>query len=142
MQISALDWIVIATYFAVLAAIGIVASFKVKDTDHYFMGKRRFGKLLLSLNLLESIRLDLDQPSGPLRVVAPTEGLVTLGIVAPEHRDTEPTRLDRLEAKHHLARGDVIDAVVLLTYLFVVSVHVAPARTDGALYPGLHPDDP
>ena len=47
MQISALDWIVIATYFAVLAAIGIVASFKVKDTDHYFMGKRRFGKLLM-----------------------------------------------------------------------------------------------
>lgn len=47
MQISALDWVVIISYFAVLAAIGIIASFRVKDTDHYFMGKRRFGKLLM-----------------------------------------------------------------------------------------------
>ena len=30
-----------------LAAIGIIASLRVKDTDNYFMGKRRFGKLLM-----------------------------------------------------------------------------------------------
>ncbi len=47
MHISALDWVVIIGYFAVLAAIGIIASLRVKDTDSYFMGKRRFGKLLM-----------------------------------------------------------------------------------------------
>jgi len=47
MQISALDWVVIIGYFAVLAAIGIIASFKVKDTNDYFMGNRSFGKLLM-----------------------------------------------------------------------------------------------
>lgn len=47
MQISALDWVVIIGYFAALAAIGIIASLRVKDTDNYFMGKRRFGKLLM-----------------------------------------------------------------------------------------------
>ncbi|HUZ45662.1 MAG TPA: sodium:solute symporter family protein [Terriglobia bacterium] len=47
MQISALDWVVIIGYFAVLAAIGIIASLRVKDTENYFMGKRRFGKLLM-----------------------------------------------------------------------------------------------
>lgn len=47
MQISALDWLVIIGYFAVLAAIGIIASLRVKDTDQYFMGKRCFGKLLM-----------------------------------------------------------------------------------------------
>ncbi len=47
MQISTLDWIIIASYFGILVAIGIIASFRVKDTDNYFMGKRRFGKLLM-----------------------------------------------------------------------------------------------
>ncbi len=47
MQITPLDWTVIIGYFGVLAVIGLMASFRVKDTDHYFLGKRRFGKLLM-----------------------------------------------------------------------------------------------
>lgn len=47
MRITTLDWAVIIVYFAVLAAVGIVASLQAKDTDQYFMGKRRFGKLLM-----------------------------------------------------------------------------------------------
>ncbi len=47
MQISGLDWLVVAGYFVVLAVIGVVASLKAKDTDGYFMGRRKFGKLLM-----------------------------------------------------------------------------------------------
>jgi Na+/proline symporter len=34
-------------YLAALVAVGIVASFKVRGTDQYFLGKRNFGKLLM-----------------------------------------------------------------------------------------------
>ena len=47
MQIGALDWLIVLLYFVVLAGVGIVASLRVKDTENYFMGKRRFGKLLM-----------------------------------------------------------------------------------------------
>lgn len=47
MQIGILDWLVIGCYLAALMAVGIVASLKVKDTAQYFLGKRRFGKLLM-----------------------------------------------------------------------------------------------
>lgn len=47
MQISGLDWLIIIGYFGALAAIGAAASFKAKDTENYFLGKRRFGKLLM-----------------------------------------------------------------------------------------------
>lgn len=47
MQITTLDWIILIGYLCVVAAIGIIAGFKVKDTEHYFLGKRRFGKLLM-----------------------------------------------------------------------------------------------
>ncbi len=47
MQIGILDWSIIAIYLVALAAVGIVASIKVKDTEQYFLGKRHFGKLLM-----------------------------------------------------------------------------------------------
>lgn len=47
MGLATLDWAIIIIYFAVLATVGIVASLRAKDTDQYFMGKRRFGKLLM-----------------------------------------------------------------------------------------------
>lgn len=47
MQIGILDWVVIGLYLAVLAAIGIAASRRARDTSQYFLGKRRFGKLLM-----------------------------------------------------------------------------------------------
>lgn len=47
MQIGILDWLIIAAYLAGLALIGIAASLKVRDTGQYFLGKRRFGKLLM-----------------------------------------------------------------------------------------------
>jgi Na+/proline symporter len=47
MQISGLDWVIIVAYFIVLGVIGVVAGLRVKDTGNYFMGKRRFGKLLM-----------------------------------------------------------------------------------------------
>ncbi|UCF37694.1 MAG: sodium:solute symporter family protein [Acidobacteriota bacterium] len=47
MQITTLDWTVLIGYLIVIACIGLLAGFKVKGTDHYFLGKRMFGKLLM-----------------------------------------------------------------------------------------------
>lgn len=47
MHIAAIDWIVLVAYLLFCAAIGIFVGLRVKDTDHYFLGKRRFGKWLM-----------------------------------------------------------------------------------------------
>lgn len=47
MGIRALDTVVVVVYFVAILAIGIVAGLKVKDTDHYFLGRRGFGKWLM-----------------------------------------------------------------------------------------------
>jgi Na+/proline symporter len=41
------DVIVIATYLLLTAGIGLYVARRVKDTTHYFMGSRNFGKLLM-----------------------------------------------------------------------------------------------
>jgi Na+/proline symporter len=46
-QIAFLDWFVLIAYLVFVAAIGLVVGLKVKDTDHYFLGKRLFGKWLM-----------------------------------------------------------------------------------------------
>jgi Na+/proline symporter len=47
MQLALADWIVIAFYFVAVAAIGIVAGLRVKDSSHYFLGGRGFGRWLM-----------------------------------------------------------------------------------------------
>jgi Na+/proline symporter len=47
MKISGVDLFIIVAYFISLLLIGIVASFRVKDTDGFFLAKRGFGKLLM-----------------------------------------------------------------------------------------------
>src|SRR5690242_10573416 len=47
MQLATIDWIVLVGYFLFVAAIGIIVGLRVKDTDHYFLGSRRFGKWLM-----------------------------------------------------------------------------------------------
>lgn len=47
MRLTPQDWIIIAVYLAVLIAIGIAASRRATDTAQYFLGQRRFGKLLM-----------------------------------------------------------------------------------------------
>ena len=46
-QIAAIDWGVLVLYLVGIALIGLIAGLRVKDTDHYFLGKRRFGKWLM-----------------------------------------------------------------------------------------------
>ncbi|MCC6859992.1 MAG: sodium:solute symporter family protein [Bryobacterales bacterium] len=46
-QIAAVDWAVLIFYLIAIAAVGIIVGLRVKDTDHYFLGKRRFGKALM-----------------------------------------------------------------------------------------------
>jgi Na+/proline symporter len=47
MKPGLLDWIIIFAYLLSLIGMGIVASRRVKDTKHYFLGKRTFGKLIM-----------------------------------------------------------------------------------------------
>lgn len=47
MKIGLLDWSIVGIYLVALAAVGIVASRRARDTSQYFLGKRRFGKLLM-----------------------------------------------------------------------------------------------
>lgn len=45
--LKTLDWIVIVCYILLITAIGLWANRGVKSTKDYFMGGRRFGKLLM-----------------------------------------------------------------------------------------------
>ena len=45
--LNILDWIVISGYIILITAIGLWANRSVKSTGDYFMGGRRFGKLLM-----------------------------------------------------------------------------------------------
>lgn len=47
MNIAAADWTVIVIYFVFIAAVGVIVGRRVKDTSHYFLGKRGFGKWLM-----------------------------------------------------------------------------------------------
>ncbi len=47
MLISTADWIVLIAYFVIVASVGVIVGLKVKDTSHYFLGKRGFGKWLM-----------------------------------------------------------------------------------------------
>lgn len=46
-QLSTIDWIVLASYLVLVLVIGAIASSRVKSTDHYFLGSRNFGKLIM-----------------------------------------------------------------------------------------------
>jgi solute:Na+ symporter, SSS family len=48
--LQVLDWIVIAGYFSVLVSIGVWSRKFIHSTDDYFLGGRRFGKLLVSFS--------------------------------------------------------------------------------------------
>lgn len=47
MLITRADWLVLVIYFAVVAGIGVVAALRVRGTSEYFLGGRRFGKLVM-----------------------------------------------------------------------------------------------
>ena len=45
--ITFVDWLVIAVYLIVVTGIGLCAVVKIKGTDIYFMGERKFGAMLM-----------------------------------------------------------------------------------------------
>jgi len=47
MNITSLDWAVIGVYFVIITAIGLVAGYRVRHSDTYFLGERRFGPWLM-----------------------------------------------------------------------------------------------
>jgi Na+/proline symporter len=47
MNIATLDWIVIAMYFVIITAIGLIVGYRVRQTGEYFLGGRRFGPWLM-----------------------------------------------------------------------------------------------
>ena len=42
-----LDWVVLGLYFVGILGIGLWSYLRVKNTSDYFMGGRRFGKVLM-----------------------------------------------------------------------------------------------
>jgi Na+/proline symporter len=46
-QMAALDWLVLLFYLAFIAGVGLYVARKVKNTEHYFLGNRSFGKWLM-----------------------------------------------------------------------------------------------
>ena len=46
-ELSSIDWFVLGGYLLIITAIGVIAGLSVKSTSHYFMGSRKFGKLLM-----------------------------------------------------------------------------------------------
>jgi Na+/proline symporter len=46
-HISNVDWVVLAVYFVVIAAVGLIASRRIRSTGHYFLGDRRFNKWIM-----------------------------------------------------------------------------------------------
>jgi len=46
-NLSALDWLVLAVYLGGITVIGLIASRKVKTSEGFFMGNRAFGKLVM-----------------------------------------------------------------------------------------------
>ena len=47
MLLHAADWWVIVGYLVIVIFIGFAASQRIKDSGHYFLGGRKFGKLLM-----------------------------------------------------------------------------------------------
>jgi Na+/proline symporter len=46
-SLATIDWVVLVGYLLAMAAIGLIVGLKVKDTEHYFLGKRKFSKWLM-----------------------------------------------------------------------------------------------
>jgi Na+/proline symporter len=46
-ELSLVDWLVLGGYLVLVLVIGAIASRRVKSTDHYFLGSRKFGKLIM-----------------------------------------------------------------------------------------------
>jgi Na+/proline symporter len=47
MNIATLDWAVIVAYLVVITAIGLIVGFRVRKSQEYFLGARRFGPWLM-----------------------------------------------------------------------------------------------
>jgi Na+/proline symporter len=47
MNITTLDWAVIAVYFVIITAIGLVVGLRVRRSGEYFLGGRKFGPWLM-----------------------------------------------------------------------------------------------
>ena len=47
MNITTLDWAVIAAYFVIITAIGLVVGLRVRRTGDYFLGGRKFGPWMM-----------------------------------------------------------------------------------------------
>jgi len=47
MNITALDWTVLVSYLVIITAIGLVVGYRVRRSNEYFLGGRRFGPWLM-----------------------------------------------------------------------------------------------
>ena len=47
MSLAPLDWMVLVAYLVIITAIGLIVGYRVRESDEYFLGERRFGPWLM-----------------------------------------------------------------------------------------------
>jgi Na+/proline symporter len=47
MNIAFLDWVVLGAYLVIITAIGLIVGYRVRQSDEYFLGRRKFGPWLM-----------------------------------------------------------------------------------------------
>lgn len=47
MFLSTADWTILIAYLILITILGVAVGLRVRDTDHYFLGNRKFGKWLM-----------------------------------------------------------------------------------------------
>jgi Na+/proline symporter len=47
LHLTRLDWIILVGYLVVIGIIGVAAGLRVRETEHYFLGNRGFGRWLM-----------------------------------------------------------------------------------------------
>lgn len=74
-QLSAADWVVLIAYLAGISFIGLLAGRKVRNTDQYFLGERRFSRwLMIAQSFATGTRAEM--------VVAQAGAVLTMGASA------------------------------------------------------------
>jgi len=74
-QLSTADWVVLIAYLAGISLIGLLAGRKVRNTDQYFLGERRFSRwIMIAQSFATGTRAEM--------VVAQAGAVLTMGASA------------------------------------------------------------
>ncbi|MBI2498194.1 MAG: sodium:solute symporter, partial [Opitutae bacterium] len=81
MRLTLPDWLAIAAYFVSLVAIGVYCARRQGSLDEYFLGRRRFGALVMSISVLGTATSAITFLGVPGFVVARDWSILASGVV-------------------------------------------------------------